>query len=389
MAPRSVSPAAGVRPSLCCEDANNARRWRRVSDATRRIATPLYCENRFTQRVHGYKDDYCRSWLSIEAPGVTVMEGVSEEIWTALNSEVSRADEGGEIPEKTRRPAASSGTIPTCEIPGLTRPGIELGSPWWEASRLTAQPYGDGDHSTLKAVEARLGRFVWLIQQRLQARSHKAKMSSGERCSDRGHATDPPRPIHLPCHGGLPILSPTASFHLIAASSPTNRIRLERASKKQSSDAHKTPYDRVKRCREHKKYIKASERVNVDVFTQNKRPCPQHSETQFFSNSSAQFLPKVLSGVQCCTHSAHAAGTSVARAKPGYKLNVLRPLTRKRRCTHDTRAVPPTALLRYKWPMCTLASGAKHSLPRRRYPHAAGPPECTAPRSSESHRGAW
>ncbi|KAJ8870640.1 hypothetical protein PR048_029663 [Dryococelus australis] len=47
---------------------------------------------------------------------------------------------------------------------------------------------------------------------------------------------------------------------------------LERASQKQSSDTHKTPYDRVKLCRERKIYIKASERVNVDVFTQHKRP---------------------------------------------------------------------------------------------------------------------
>ncbi|KAJ8888056.1 hypothetical protein PR048_007542 [Dryococelus australis] len=37
-----------------------------------------------------------------------------------------------EIPEKTRRPTASSGTIPTCENP-VTRPGIEPGSGWWEA----------------------------------------------------------------------------------------------------------------------------------------------------------------------------------------------------------------------------------------------------------------
>ncbi|KAJ8896117.1 hypothetical protein PR048_001459 [Dryococelus australis] len=44
-----------------------------------------------------------------------------------------------EIPEKTCRPTASSGTIPTCEDPA-TRPGIEPGSPWWEASVLTIQP---------------------------------------------------------------------------------------------------------------------------------------------------------------------------------------------------------------------------------------------------------
>ncbi|KAJ8888034.1 hypothetical protein PR048_007519 [Dryococelus australis] len=45
----------------------------------------------------------------------------------------------GEIPEKTRPPMASSGTSPPCENP-MTRPGIEPGSPWWEASELTAQP---------------------------------------------------------------------------------------------------------------------------------------------------------------------------------------------------------------------------------------------------------
>ncbi|KAJ8868661.1 hypothetical protein PR048_030200 [Dryococelus australis] len=39
-----------------------------------------------------------------------------------------------QIPEKTRRPAASSGTIPTCENPGVARPGIEPGSPWRQAS---------------------------------------------------------------------------------------------------------------------------------------------------------------------------------------------------------------------------------------------------------------
>ncbi|KAJ8890839.1 hypothetical protein PR048_010348 [Dryococelus australis] len=44
-----------------------------------------------------------------------------------------------------------------------------------------------------------------------------------------------------------------------AKSKYTYRIRLERASQKQSNDTHKTPCDQVKRCRERKKYIKASE----------------------------------------------------------------------------------------------------------------------------------
>ncbi|KAJ8884019.1 hypothetical protein PR048_015876 [Dryococelus australis] len=39
----------------------------------------------------------------------------------------------GEIPEKTRRPAAPSGTIFTCENRGATPAGIESGSPMWKA----------------------------------------------------------------------------------------------------------------------------------------------------------------------------------------------------------------------------------------------------------------
>ncbi|KAJ8878425.1 hypothetical protein PR048_019003 [Dryococelus australis] len=60
-----------------------------------------------------------------------------------------------------------------------------------------------------------------------------------------------------------------------------NRIRLERASQKHSSDAHKIPYDRVKRCRERKINIKASERVNVDVFKTNGR-FPNTAKTNFW-----------------------------------------------------------------------------------------------------------
>ncbi|KAJ8890410.1 hypothetical protein PR048_009918 [Dryococelus australis] len=70
---------------------------------------------------------------------------MSEEIWAAINSEVLRADEGEasagmkgrgkrEIPENTRRPAASSGTIPICKNPEATPPEIEPDSHRWEAS---------------------------------------------------------------------------------------------------------------------------------------------------------------------------------------------------------------------------------------------------------------
>ncbi|KAJ8868955.1 hypothetical protein PR048_030496, partial [Dryococelus australis] len=54
------------------------------------------------------------------------------------NVSVHRADEGET--RKPRRPAASYGTIATCENAGVTQPGIESGAPWWEASGLTTQP---------------------------------------------------------------------------------------------------------------------------------------------------------------------------------------------------------------------------------------------------------
>ncbi|KAJ8888077.1 hypothetical protein PR048_007564 [Dryococelus australis] len=83
-------------------------------------------------------------------PHVSV--GWNGDIWAALNIEVLRSDESEareeygaafqemqarvtrEIPEKTRRPGASPGTIPTREKSGVKRPGIETGSPCWEKS---------------------------------------------------------------------------------------------------------------------------------------------------------------------------------------------------------------------------------------------------------------
>ncbi|KAJ8882888.1 hypothetical protein PR048_014711, partial [Dryococelus australis] len=43
-------------------------------------------------------------------------------------------------PEKTHRPAPSPGTIPTCDNPRTTPPGIETGSPRWEEDSLTTTP---------------------------------------------------------------------------------------------------------------------------------------------------------------------------------------------------------------------------------------------------------
>ncbi|KAJ8877705.1 hypothetical protein PR048_022160 [Dryococelus australis] len=80
---------------------------------------------------------------------------VSEEIWMALNIEVLGADGVIVVRMEQHRNEMAGGTGDPREDPptngivrhdshmrrlGVTRPGIEPGSPWWGASRLTAQP---------------------------------------------------------------------------------------------------------------------------------------------------------------------------------------------------------------------------------------------------------
>ncbi|KAJ8871836.1 hypothetical protein PR048_028176 [Dryococelus australis] len=58
-----------------------------------------------------------------------------------MSMEQRRNEKEGETgdPEKTRRPTASSATIPTYDNL-VIRPGMEPGSPWWEVSVLTTRP---------------------------------------------------------------------------------------------------------------------------------------------------------------------------------------------------------------------------------------------------------
>ncbi|KAJ8889277.1 hypothetical protein PR048_008775 [Dryococelus australis] len=51
---------------------------------------------------------------------------------------------------------------------GVTQPGIERGSPWWEASRLTAQPLPPPKLNVLAGPEARAIPSEWL--ERFQVR---------------------------------------------------------------------------------------------------------------------------------------------------------------------------------------------------------------------------
>ncbi|KAJ8870637.1 hypothetical protein PR048_029660 [Dryococelus australis] len=64
-------------------------------------------------------------------------------MWVNEVSMEQRRNEGaaetGDPRENPPRPTASFCTIPTCENLGVTRPGIEPGSPWWEANVLIAR----------------------------------------------------------------------------------------------------------------------------------------------------------------------------------------------------------------------------------------------------------
>ncbi|KAJ8897537.1 hypothetical protein PR048_002884 [Dryococelus australis] len=107
---------------------------------------------------------------------------------------------------------------------------------------LTSQPGGLTPMITITAMH---------IQQRSLDKSEKKRISnSGVTMDAAGIAT----PWSLGKHNTM-----SAILVKKAKSKYRNRIRLERTSQKQSSDTHKTPYDRVKRCRERKINIKASD----------------------------------------------------------------------------------------------------------------------------------
>ncbi|KAJ8890582.1 hypothetical protein PR048_010091 [Dryococelus australis] len=60
------------------------------------------------------------------------------EVWSSAGMKLGVG--GREIPEKTRFPETSSGTIPAWESSSATPPGLEPGTLWWEASNLTTKP---------------------------------------------------------------------------------------------------------------------------------------------------------------------------------------------------------------------------------------------------------
>ncbi|KAJ8866673.1 hypothetical protein PR048_032534 [Dryococelus australis] len=107
-----------------------------------------------------------------------------------------------------------------------------------------------------------------------------------------------------------------------------NRIRLEIASQKQSSDTHKTPYDQVKRCRERNMNIKASERVNGSaclhrfspLFADNSGSCKGDTDTRYKraidSTLRALYWRAVFSEVKMEQRLNERTGTGYPREDP-------------------------------------------------------------------------
>ncbi|KAJ8874457.1 hypothetical protein PR048_025306 [Dryococelus australis] len=233
-----------------------------------------------------------------------------------------------EIPEMTRQPAPSFGRIFAWENPGLTPPGIELSKRY--AIRVAPRETHDTEHvkrgrggGAARALTSHQGESSSVPSEIILGFSLVGILPDGTALPSSAlknslRATQlctPPHmqgslyrlftipkwetsqyysravqkvnnPVHrislqqavegvvlsqvvvytytsMPCLG----FEPEAPFNTAGATINRNRIRLEIASQKQSSDTHKTPYDRVKQCQERKINIKASERVDVKTYS--------------------------------------------------------------------------------------------------------------------------
>ncbi|KAJ8877964.1 hypothetical protein PR048_022427 [Dryococelus australis] len=116
-----------------------------TSDAAVLTNTDLCC--RRLSRQHAAHLFHLPLYPSPAHPRIfTSYQGVSEEIRAALNIEVFRAYEGGVRGEgngRSRENPLISGIVrhdSQLRRSGVSRPGIEPGSPWWEASELTTRP---------------------------------------------------------------------------------------------------------------------------------------------------------------------------------------------------------------------------------------------------------
>ncbi|KAJ8885687.1 hypothetical protein PR048_011885 [Dryococelus australis] len=201
-----------------------------------------------------------------------------------------------EIPEKTRRTPASYGTIPTCENPGVTRPEIKPGCPWWEPSSLIAHlPWTPEPRAAVVYSPPTQANRASTPGEANRGPSHVGNVVDDAACrqvfSGFSHFPHPYISALFHTHFASPTSALKTSMLRSAQISPPPLNQLSRNTeivhdwkehfKKQSSDTHKTPYNRVKRCQERKINIKASECGKVDVFTQYKRPAKTSQNCDF------------------------------------------------------------------------------------------------------------
>ncbi|KAJ8884338.1 hypothetical protein PR048_016195 [Dryococelus australis] len=86
-----------------------------------------------------HKSHSCPTWDSKPEPLALNTQPTAPQ--EPVNTSTRKLSVGGEMgdPRENSGPAVSSGTILTCENPGVIWPGIEPVSSWWEASKLTTQ----------------------------------------------------------------------------------------------------------------------------------------------------------------------------------------------------------------------------------------------------------
>ncbi|KAJ8871592.1 hypothetical protein PR048_027918 [Dryococelus australis] len=176
-------------------------------------------------------------------------------------------------------PPLPSTTYTICENLKSNPPGIEPGSP----GRDPKLHYTNGCGGILKEVFMDLEPKQYLAAGAIRQCTHADKNIAPRESwtSNFRTATYSGGPIKL--LGELCKFTSTNSNDRFRRTNVVQHAAFKSRTtvKLRNHDTHKIPFDRVERCRERQINIKAPERVKVNVTTQNKRQCPQHSQTQF------------------------------------------------------------------------------------------------------------
>ncbi|KAJ8876089.1 hypothetical protein PR048_023998 [Dryococelus australis] len=150
---------------------------------------------------------------------------------------------------------------------------------WAEITKAQRSDAGDLGLKLGRTGTSLRGQYVVEYRQRANellliggAPGGEGGRNGGRHMTENGTMTSPARNINVKKVRKLDAMS--AYTRHKAKSKYRTRIRLERASQVQSSDAHETPYDRVKRCRDCNKHIKESERGSACAMPGIRTPEP-------------------------------------------------------------------------------------------------------------------